>query len=319
MILDGKSIAQKILNNVKIQVAQLPFQPVFCDVLVGEDPASAQYVRMKAKAAEAAGLKFRQANFPGNISTVNLISEIKKIDQEPNLCGLIIQLPLPAGLDRQAVLDAIDPKIDVDATGQVNTDLFYAGKAYLEFPTAAAIMAILDSATASPSGVIPSGQGLSEAKNLLTSDFDQVLNGPSTHSLRSFGRDDKVYKNLKFLVIGQGQLVGRPVSFLLKQRGYEVSIADEFTGNTAELLKSADVIITATGRHKLITGEKIKSGVIIIDAGTSESKGGIVGDVDFESVKNVASAVSPVPGGVGPVTVAMLLQNVLKVAKSKNC
>ena len=124
--------------------------------------------------------------------------------------------------------------------------------------------------------------------------------------------------NKKFLVVGQGQLVGKPVSFILKQKGYTVDVADDKTENILDLMKQADVIISAAGKPKLITGEKIKPGAIIIDAGTAESDGGIVGDVDFESVRNVASAISPVPGGVGPVTIAKLLQNVLKVAKEKN-
>lgn len=144
--IDGKKIASKILEKVKSEVSKLPFQPVFCDVLVGTDPASAQYVKMKAQSAEKVGYQFLNASFPQTISTQELISEIKKLNRVPNMCGLIVQLPLPASLDKQAVLDAIDPAIDVDSTGQVNTDLFYQGKAYLEFPTAAAVMEILDSA-----------------------------------------------------------------------------------------------------------------------------------------------------------------------------
>lgn len=272
MLIDGKKIAAGILNEIKIKVSELSFQPVFCDVLVGGDPASKQYVGMKARAAEKLGFRFRTADYLASITTDRLISEIKKIGKEPNMCGMIVQLPLPAHLDKQAVLDSIDPKIDVDCTGKVNTDLFYAGIAYVEFPTAAAVMELLDSTK----------QDLSRKK---------------------------------CLVVGFGQLVGRPVSFLLQQRGLRVDVARSKTENILELIKNADVIISAVGKSKLITGDKIKPGAIIIDAGTSESDGGIVGDVDLESVKNVAGFVSPVPGGVGPVTVAKLLGNVLKVAK----
>jgi methylenetetrahydrofolate dehydrogenase (NADP+)/methenyltetrahydrofolate cyclohydrolase len=272
MILDGRKIAAEILEGVKSEVTELPFQPVFCDILVGGDPASAQYVRMKGQRAESLGIKFRNANYPGNITTEELIREIKKIGAEPNMCGLILQLPLPATIDKQAALDAIEPKIDVDCTGKVNMDLFYEGKAYVEFPTAAAVMALLDN----------TGQDLSAKR---------------------------------FLVIGYGQLVGKPVEFLLKQRGYKVDVARSKTENILELMKQADVIVSAVGKPGLITGNKIKPGAIIIDAGTAESEGGIAGDVDFESVKDVAGFLSPVPGGVGPVTVAQLLKNVLKVAK----
>ncbi len=275
MILNGRKIAAEILEEVKSETVKLTFQPVFCDILVGDDPASAQYVRMKAAAAEKVGFKFRRADFPASISTSDLIAEIKKINQEPNMCGLIAQLPLPSSVDKQAVLNAIDPKIDVDCTGEINTNLFYSGTAYVEFPTAAAIMRILDSA-------------------------HQDL------------------KSKKFLVIGYGQLVGKPVEFLLKQHGLDVDIARSKTENILDLMKAADVIIAAVGKPKLVSGDKIKKGAIIIDAGTSESDGGIVGDVDFESVKAVAGFISPVPGGVGPVTVAILLKNVLGVAKLKS-
>jgi len=272
-IIDGRKIAGQLLEEVKSEVSKLSFQPVFCDILVGDDPASAQYVRMKAKAAERVGIKFREANYPSAITADDLITEIKNIGREQNMRGLIVQLPLPASIDKQKVLDAIEPKIDVDCTGKVNTDLFYQGKAYVEFPTAAAVMQLLGST----------------------------------------GRD-LIGKNI--VVVGFGQLVGRPVSFLLEQKGSKTSIVRSKTENADELIKNADVIISAVGKPKLITGDKIKPGAIIIDAGTAESEGGIAGDVDFESVKNVAGFVSPVPGGVGPVTVAMLLSNVLLAAKS---
>jgi methylenetetrahydrofolate dehydrogenase (NADP+) / methenyltetrahydrofolate cyclohydrolase len=272
-LLDGRKIAARILEQVKLGVGKLLFQPVFCDVLVGDDPASKQYVAMKGRTAEKVGIKFRNADYPSTITTQDLIAEIKKIGQEPNMCGLIVQLPLPSSLDKQAVLDAINPKIDVDCTGKVNTDLFYQGKAYVQFPTAAAVMELLDSTKVD-------------------------------------------LKQKKCLVIGYGQLVGRPVSFLLEQRGLKVDVARSKTGNILELIKGADVIVSAVGKAKLVTGEKIKPGSILVDAGTSESDGGIVGDVDFDSVKEVAGFVSPVPGGVGPLTVAKLLSNVLKAAKS---
>ncbi len=274
MIIDGKKIAETILNDLKGQVDKLPFQPVFCDVLVGDDAASAQYVRMKGRQAEKIGIKFKGANYPSNITTNELVTEIKKIAAEPNMCGLIVQLPLPSTIDKTAVLDAIPAEVDVDCTGKVNTDLFYEGNAYVEFPTAAAVMKVLDTTLVD-------------------------------------------LQNKKLLVIGFGQLVGRPVSFLLEQRGLKVDVARSKTENILELMKEADVIVSAVGKPNLITGNKIKAGAIIIDAGTSESEGGVVGDVDFDSVSTVASYVSPVPGGVGPVTVAMLLSNVVKVAKGK--
>lgn len=274
MTIDGREISAKILAELKSEVSRLPFVPVFCDCLVGDDPASRQYVAMKARAAEKIGMKFREANFKANVSAQEIISQIKNISQEPNMCGLIVQLPLPKNMPRQEILDAVDPEVDVDCTGYKNLEDFYKGKIFFVPPTAAAIIAMLDSL----------GNELS-AKN--------------------------------FLVMGQGELVGKPVTFLLKEKGYNVNIADINTKNTDELLNAADVVISATGKGGLITGQKIKPGAIVIDAGTSESNGGIVGDADFQSVSQVASYISPVPGGVGPVTVAMLLKNVVKAAKNK--
>jgi methylenetetrahydrofolate dehydrogenase (NADP+)/methenyltetrahydrofolate cyclohydrolase len=273
MVIDGRKISQEILEKLKDETAKLNFQPVFCDVLVGSDPVSAQYVRMKGKLAKKIGMRFRRADYPASITTQELVKEIEKINQEPNLCGLVVQLPLPEALNRAAVLNAINPRIDVDCTGEVNAKKFYEGKPYLVFPTAAAVMAILDS---------------------LHVDLAQK----------------------QFAVIGQGQLVGKPVTFLLRQRDFQVHIADINTTDISVITKNADVVITAVGKGKLITGGIIKTGSIIIDAGTSELAGGIVGDVDFESVRGIAGFISPVPGGVGPVTVAMLLKNILTVARN---
>ncbi|KKT00037.1 MAG: Bifunctional protein FolD [Candidatus Nomurabacteria bacterium GW2011_GWF2_43_8] len=275
-IINGKKLRDGILAKVKKEVALLKFQPVFTDVLVGNDPASVQYVRIKKAMAEAVDLSFYKANFPSSITTDELIREIKILNKVPNMCGIIIQLPLPEHIDRQRALDSIDPKLDVDCLGKVASGKFYDSydsKSDLGFPTALSCMAILDSLH---------------------------LDWPGK----------------KIVVLGQGTLVGRPVTHMLRLRGLPVETIDNRTENISELLKNADVIVSGIGRGKFINGQKVKKDIIIIDAGTSEDNGAIVGDVDLESVKNIASYVSPVPGGVGPVTVAMLLNNVLSVAKS---
>src|SRR3989344_796936 len=286
-IIDGKKISQEILAKIKREVALLPFQPVFSDVLVGGDPSSIQYVKMKAKAAESVGIKFHKANFPDSITTPELVKEINVLNKIPNMCGIIVQLPLPVHLNIREVLDAIDPSLDVDCLGIVASEKFYSGStaAGIGFTTALACMAIID--------------------YLIDS-----LNINLAHK--------------KIVVLGQGQLVGKPVTALLAFRGLTPTTITRKTANKEQLLKEADVIISGIGQGKYITGDMIKEGAVLIDAGTSESlghsptgepNGGIVGDVDLESVKDAASYVSPVPGGVGPVTVAMLLNNVLRVAK----
>ncbi len=282
-IIDGKKLRGEILDKVKKEVAALPFKPVFCDVLVGEDPASLQYVEMKAKTAEMVGIHFHRASFPASISTEDLKKEISILNKMENMCGIIVQLPLPASIDKQAILDSIDPHLDVDCLGTLASEKFYNNydsQADLAYPTALACMALLDSI-----------------------DFD--------------------LKGKIIVVLGQGILVGKPVSALLKYRGLNYLVINSKTENKEYLLKQADVIISGIGKGKYITGNMIKLGAVLVDAGTSEEvssapgvRGAIIGDVDLESVKNIASYVSPVPGGVGPVTVAMLLNNVLKVAKN---
>lgn len=274
MIIDGRKIASEVLQKTKDELARLPFEPVFCDVLVGTDPASVQYVNIKNKAARDLGFLVHRAEFPETITTAELKREIGRLNNLKNICGLIVQLPLPATINAAEVLNEIDPAIDVDCTGKVNSEKFYSGKGVLEFPTAAAVVKLLES---------------------LQMDF----------------------KDKNFLVIGQGQLVGRPVAFLLEQKGLKPFCADQNTKNLPELLKQADVVITATGRPNSVTGEMLKPGAVVIDAGTAESSGGISGDAEFDSVFKVADFLTPVPGGVGPVTVAMLLSNVAAVAKAK--
>ena len=275
-ILDGRKLNQEILDKVKIGVKSLSFQPIFCDVLVGSDPSSAQYVRMKAKKAESVGIKFHNANFPESITTEELIKEIKALNSIKNMCGIIVQLPLPVHLDREVVLNSIDSPLDVDCLGIKASENFYNNydsEKDLAFPTALACMELLDSVKLD-------------------------------------------LKNKKIVVLGQGILVGKPVTALLRYRNLSPVVIRSKTEKKEELIKEADIIISGMGKGKYITGGMIKNGAVLIDAGTSESDGGIVGDVDLESVKDVASYVSPVPGGVGPVTVAMLLSNVLKVAKN---
>ena len=274
-IIDGRKLRGEILAKVKSEVTLLPFEPVFCDVLVGNDPASVQYVKMKARTAETVGIRFHKANFPASITTEELIKEIKILNKIPNMCGIIVQLPLPKSIDKRAILDSINPRLDVDCLGISASEKFYKNydsRTDLVYPTALACMALLDSLGLSLKGKI-------------------------------------------IVVLGQGELVGRPTAELLHSRGLTYLAIDSKTENKERLLQQADVIISGIGKGKYITGNMIKQGAVLIDAGTSESDGGIVGDVDLESVRNVAGYVSPVPGGVGPVTVDMLLNNVLTVAK----
>lgn len=274
-IIDGRKIRDELLISIKKEVELLPFVPVFCDVLVGEDKVSEQYVRMKDKTATSVGIKFHNAHFSATITTEELIEEIKVLNNIPNMCGLIVQLPLPENIDTKKVLDAIDPDLDVDCLGTLASERFYKNISHLAPPTANACVTILKS---------------------LNIDLQ-----------------DK-----KIVVLGNGELVGRPVTALLKSLNFEVDTITRNTENKEIILKNADVVISGMGNGKYINSLMVKENAIIIDAGTSESGSGIVGDVDIESIKDMQGFISPVPGGVGPVTIAMLLQNVLTVAKNKN-
>lgn len=272
IMIDGKKLSREILSEIKAEIKILPFQPVFCDVLVGDNKVSRQYVDMKARAATSVGMLFHKADFPVSITTEQLVQEIKILNKIPNMCGIILQLPLPSHIDTKLALDAVDSAIDVDCLGTLVGEKFYQGDFTLGFPTALACLKLLDSLH---------------------------LN----------------LTNKKIVVLGYGNLVGKPVAALLNFRNLDPIIIRSKTEHKEELIKQADIIISGMGKGRYLTGEMIKTGAVIIDAGTSESGAGIVGDVDLDSVKTVAGFVSPVPGGVGPMTVAMLLKNVLTVAK----
>lgn len=273
-IIDGRKISKEILEEVKTKIKGLDFKPVFCDILVGDDLASLKYVELKKKKALELGIDFYDANFPKSITTEELILEIEKINKIPNMCGIIVQLPLPNSIDTKKVLDSIDSKLDVDCLGEDLSNKFYTGDLFISPPTALACEALLES---------------------LNLDLSKK----------------------KILIIGEGKLVGKPMANILKTKGYTFNIINSKSENREELIKEADILITGVGKGNLINGDMVKEGVIIIDAGTSEEDSVLVGDVDFDSVSPKASYITPVPGGVGPVTVAMLFSNVLKVAYNK--
>lgn len=267
-IIDGRAIATKLFSEISEQVKTLSFKPVLCDVVVGDDPVSLSYVGIKKAKAIACGFDFSLVHLPATSTDEEIIAAINSEQENKNLCGLIVQLPLPSGLNTERILRAINSEVDVDV---INPD----SATNLTSPTPGAIMHILDQ---------------------LSVDLSQE----------------------KFLVLGQGDLVGKPVATELQKRNYEFSTAIADTENKAELLKSATVVITGVGKAKVLSGDELSDGVIVVDAGTSESGGSIQGDVDFESVVSKARNITPSPGGVGPVTVAKLLENVLSVAKTKN-
>jgi len=273
MIIDGKKISQQILDGLAAQLKTISFRPKLIDVVVGEDPVVETYLRIKTKRAQEIGVDFETRRFPAGIAQNELEAAVAALNAEPNLAGLIIQLPLPENLDKQKILDKIEPRFDVDVITSTNLGRLFTGKQIFTPATASAVLRIIDHEKI----------GL-EGKNVL--------------------------------MVGAGDLVGKPVTFLLIQRQATVTVANAATKNLKNLALAADIVISGAGVPKLITAEMIKPGAIVIDAGTAESAGGIGGDVDFEPVAAKAQAISPVPGGVGPVTVAMLLYNTVQSAKA---
>lgn len=275
MLIDGRALAHDLNLHTKQRINKLPFRPLLVDIVVGEDPASLSYVKIKAQKAQEAGLVFELHQLSSQANTEEVIAKIEEISKRKELGGLIIQLPLPVHLDTKRILNSIPERIDVDLLNSVSSEKFYNNESKLIPPTAGAITYILDS--------LP---------------------------------EDWLHK--QFLVLGYGELVGKPTTYLLQQRGYRVAIADTSTDNVAKLISEADCIISGIGKAGILTGQYLKNGVIIIDAGTSEAEGSITGDVDFDSAEPKSKYITPVPGGVGPVTVAKLLENVITVAEQRN-
>lgn len=275
MIIDGRKISSGILQQLKVEVTALAFRPKLIDVFVGDDPVIESYVKIKAKRAAEIGVDFETVRLPANISQQELENKVAELNKTQNLCGLIVQLPLPQGLDKQPVIDEIIPRFDVDMITSANLGAFFAGQDLIVPATANAILTMIKSVDANLVG-----------KHVL--------------------------------VIGAGYLVGRPVSILLMHEGATVTVANISTPDLKNLCLQADVIVSGAGVPGLVTADMVSDKTIVIDAGTAESYNGVIkGDVDFDQVEPKARAVSPVPGGVGPVTVAMLLYNVVQVAKAQ--
>jgi len=274
-LIDGKKIAEKILQKTTKQVKILQKQgvkPKLAVVLVGEDQPSQTYVRKKAQAAQKCGIDFALYKFPAKISQKKLIAEIEKIQTDKKLSGLIVQLPLPEPLYTTAVLNAINPAIDVDCLTDTNIGKLIMNTYTLLPPTPDAVLEILKFLKAKIRG-----------KNIV--------------------------------IIGTGALVGKPLSIILNNLGATVIACNKETKNIKDKCLKAEIIITAVGKKKnLLTADMIKKGAIVIDTGILFVNGKMQGDVDFANVKNKAGWITPVPGGVGPITVAKLLENVVRCA-----
>ena len=273
-IINGKEIAENILNNIKKEVESYDVKPTLAVIIVGNDPASKVYVKNKIKKSEFLGFNSILKELPENTTKEELLDVIKNLNEDKNVNGILLQLPLPKGLNEKDFLDEISPIKDVDGFTTYNSGKLFKG----EKPYAVAC---------TPKGIIK----LLETKNI-------NLEGKLA------------------VVIGRSNIVGKPIAALLLQKNATVIQAHSKTKNLPEILKLADAIISATGKEEFIKGDMVKEGAVIIDVGITRNKNGkLTGDVDFESVYNKVSYITPVPGGVGPMTIASLMENTLELYK----
>ncbi len=277
-ILDGKSLSQKIKEEIRIEVENLSqkgITPGLAVILVGDDPASSAYVSMKEKSCRETGIYSIVHKMPKDINEDKILTTIKMMNDNPNIDGILVQLPLPPQIDTTKVLEAIDPKKDVDGFHPYNVGRLVTG---------------LDSfAPCTPLGVIR-----------LLDEYKIDVRG------------------LDVCVVGASNIVGKPMMNLLLNRFATVDICHIYTKDLKAHTKRADIVIVGVGKPNLITQDMVKEGVIIIDIGINRLESGkLVGDVDFENISKKASFITPVPGGVGPMTIAMLLSNTIKASKNR--
>ncbi len=279
IIIDGKALAARRRERIAADVATLTAEhgvvPGLAAVLVGADPASEVYVGMKHKASEVAGMYSRQIRLPADISQAELEDAVRALNTDDAIDGILVQLPLPDGLDAGRIQELIDPAKDVDALNP-----YTAGRLAIGDPTFL---------SCTPYGVLE-----------MLDDAGVELAGADV------------------VVLGRSNLVGRPLSVMLSLKGRDatVTLAHSRTSDLAAVCARADVLVAAVGRAGLVTADMVKPGAVVIDVGTNRNdEGRLVGDVDFAGVAEIAGAISPVPGGVGPMTVTMLLQNTLEAAR----
>ena len=278
-IIDGKALSEKILKEIEQEHSELEKKVErkagLAVIIVGENPASQIYVRNKIRACEKVGFHSETIRLDENITEENLLLEIEKLNNNSNIDGILVQLPIPKHIDGLKIINAISAKKDVDGFHTTNIGKMMIGDETGFLPC-------------TPAGVIQM--------------FEE-------YNINLEGKD--------VLVIGQSNIVGKPMTLLLIKKRATVQVCNSKTKNLSEKLQKADVIVAAAGSPKLIKATDVKEGVVIIDVGINRVDGKLGGDVDFEEVSKKASFITPVPGGVGPMTIAILIKNTFKSYKQK--
>ncbi len=279
VLIDGKAVSAKVKAQVAQETEELKAKgvcPGLAVVIVGDDPASRIYVNNKKKACAAAGIYSEEHALPGDTTQEELLDLIDALNKREEIHGILVQSPLPKGLDEAAVVEKIDPEKDVDAFHAYNVGKIMQGK-YTFLPC-------------TPAGVI--------------------------ELIKSTGVD---ICGKQCVVIGRSDIVGKPMAMLLLHENGTVTICHSRTKNLGEICKSADILVSAVGKAHFVTGDMVKPGAVVIDVGMNRDENGkLCGDVEFSEAEPVAGYITPVPGGVGPMTIAMLLKNTLTAARLQN-
>lgn len=277
-LVDGKGIAAAIRREVRAETetlaAKMGRAPGLAVILVGEDPASATYVRNKRKACEEVGIRSVQITLPATVSREALLDILHGLNTDETIDGILVQLPLPVHIRERLVLENVAPHKDVDGFHPSNLGGLLTGNPLFIASTPLGIMEVLDR-------------------------FRVAIEGKHA------------------VVVGWSAIVGKPTAFLLLERRATVTVCQEWTRNLDQHTRQADILVVAAGKPGLVTGDMVKEGAVVVDVGINRVEGRLVGDVDFASVYPKASLITPVPGGVGPLTVAMLLRNTLIAYKTR--
>jgi methylenetetrahydrofolate dehydrogenase (NADP+)/methenyltetrahydrofolate cyclohydrolase len=277
-IIDGKQIAKNIRMELKDEIKNLKEEgrvPGLTVVMVGNNPASETYVSMKEKAAKEIGINSKLIKKEDDISEEELLNLIDDLNNDPSVDGILVQLPLPDHIDEKKVIESIKPDKDVDGFHPINTGRLFSGQED-----------VLRYEACTPLGII-----------------------------RLLEREGIEIDGKNATIVGRSNIVGKPIAHLLLERHATVTICHSHTKDLKAETKRADIVVAAVGRPEMITGDMIKEGAVVIDVGINRVDGKLLGDVEFESAKKVASKITPVPGGVGPMTIAMLMENTVKARK----
>lgn len=271
-ILEGKPLADRIRAELAAEIAQMDTPPRLVALMAGDDAGARAYAKMQARACRGVGIDYELRELDPALTQEALLAEITAANEDPAVNGIILQLPLPEGLDEAAAQRAIDPIKDVDGVHPLNLGLVTEGEPLLAPCTAQAVVALIEESGAALRGA-------------------------------------------EVVVVGRSVIVGKPAALLLLDRGATVTICRSTTRDLGFHTARAEVLVVAVGRAQLIQGDQIKPGAVVIDVGMNWVEGGYVGDVAFDEAAQVAGVITPVPGGVGPVTVTMLLRNTVEAAK----